>query len=281
MSSSPHNIRHALKSVIPNWLADVPGLNVGFAVLFTVALIADLLVEFMFQGLFAAWPGKGTDTALPLIGQSRGIIRGFGESDAAYAVRLQDWLDLWPEAGSDERLGRLIQGYLAGNLVVRVVDRRGQFTTINADQTVTVEHDASWNFDATQDPQRVDWWSDLWIIVYVTDNRWPTYTTLLDPVWLAAWGNSTGSYGAGHQVPRTIPADIKSIISIFKGAHTWIEALVFTSDTALFIPGSLGSTYPNGRWGNWSRIISNSQSPARAITSPGGELRYWIPKNGG
>ncbi len=280
MSDSPRNIRHALKSLVPNWLSEIPGLKVGFTVLFVIALLADLLVEAMFEGLFAAWPGKGTATALSLNGRGRGFIRGQGETDDAYALRLVQWLDTWPEAGADELLVKLIQGYLGNNLVVRLIDRRGRFTTINADQTITVAHDATWNFDATENPERVGWWSDFWLVVYVTDGRWSTYANLSDPLWLAAWGNHDGP-GTGHTVDRATPNDVKLLLSIFKGAHTYCEAIVFSTDTSVFVPGSLGVTYPNGRWAHWSRESAGVQIAARAITTGAGDLRFWIPTEGG
>ncbi len=280
MSEAPRNIRHALKSIIPNWLSEVPGLKVGFTVLFVIALFCDLLVEVMLEGLFAAWPGKGTSTALSLNGRSRGFVRGLGETDDAYALRLIAWLDTWPDAGADELLVRLIQGYLGNNLVVRLIDRRGRFTTIDANNDVTVEHDATWNFDATELPERTAWWSDFWVVVYVTDGRWATYTDLTDTLWLQNFGH-TDRGGVGHTVDRHTPQDIKTLLGIFKGAHTYCEAIVFTDDTALFIPGALGATYPDGRWGHWSRLSAGVQIRARAIDSGAGSIRFWVPSAGG
>lgn len=275
----PRNLRHALKSLVPNWMADNPnGLNVTFAVLFAIALMGDLFIEAMTEGVFAAWPGAGTTTSLPLIGRSRGFIRGVAETDDAYAARLRAWLDTWPEAGSDALLVRLIQNYLGGNLVVRAVDRRGKFTTIDSGGVITTTIDATWNFDATENPERVGWWSDLWVIVYL-DGRWATYASLSDAGWLAAWG--TTLTGTGHAVPAGIADDIKVILSVFKGAHSYVEALVFTTDTSIFVPGSLGVTYPDGRWGNWSRVSGGVEIPARATVSGGGVIRYWIPAGGG
>ncbi len=276
----PRNLRNALKSIIPNWLADVPGLNVGFAFLFIIALMGDLFIEAMLEGVFAAWPGKGTPTALALVGQSRGFTRGEAETDASYAERLRGWLDVWPNAGSDEVLARLIHIYLGSNLKVRVVDRKGQFTTIDTDGTVSFTTDATWNWDATDIPERLTWCSDVWVIVYVTDGRWPTYYSLSDPAFISAFGHADG-VGVGHEVPRAVPNDILSIISVFKGAHNWVEALVFTTDTAAFVPGSLGVTYPNGTWGFWSRYAGGVQSRARANDTAGGTVRYWIPVSGG
>ncbi len=277
--SSSRNLRHALKSIVPNWLADIPGLNVGFAVLYTIALMCDLLVEVMFEGVFAAWPGKGTPTALDLIGRGRGFARGTGETDDAYAARLRGWLDVWPDAGADEVLVRLLQIYLGGNLVIRIVDRRGHFTTINADGSITVVDNALWNFDSVELPARTGWWSDLWIIVYVTDGRWPVYTSRSDPAFLAAWGKSTLGYG--HQVPVGVVSDMMTIIATFKGAHSWVESLVFTDDAANFDPAGLEVGFPNGRWGNWSRPIAGTQTTSRATISTGGTIRYWNPNTGG
>ncbi len=279
MSLPTRNLRHALKSFVPNWMADNLASRVLFTFLFIICLFGDLIVEAMLQGLFAAWPGKGTNTALPYIGASRGFIKGVSETDDEYAARLRGWLDIWPEAGSDATLGSLIQGYLGGGLVVRVVDRRGRFTTINANGTISVVTDVLWNFDATELPERTAWWSDLWIIVYL-DSRWPIYVTLSDPAWLAAWGTTTNG-GVGHQVPRGIVRDIAVLMSVFKGAHSWIETLVFTTDSAIFIPGALGATYPDGRWGAYSREIAGVQTLARPNTSGGGILRYWDPGSGG
>ncbi len=272
------NLRHALKSLVPNWLADRPALRFGFTVLYVIALYADLLLEGMWQGLASAFPGAGTPTALALIGQGRALIRGSVETDDEYSARLRDWLNVWPEAGSDETLLTLLQNYLGGSLKMRLVTRAGNFTTIETDGTFTYATDGAWNFDETELPARSTWFSDIWLIVYL-DTRWPSYTSLTDTAWTAAWGVS--NLGLGHQVPRNIVNDLYSIIAVFKGPHTFLEAIVWTTDTALFVPGSLGSTYPNGRWGNWSRDNAGAQVAARPVTSGAGVLRFWTPKTGG
>lgn len=286
MSTTPHNIRHALKAWVPNWLADIPGFRTGFTILFTIAVICDAFVEVMFQGLQAARPGKGTPTANPYLGRARGFVQGFYETSADYAARLITWLDLWHVAGSDALLGKLVQGYLgnagSGLPVVRVVDRRGRFTTINADGSVTKVTDTNWNFDATGLPERAGWWSDVWILVYITDGRFGTYTSLTDPAWQANWGKYNQAVtGVGLILNQAIPSTLLNILSVFKGAHSFIEAIVFTSDNTIFIPGSLGSTYPNGHWGNFSEDISDVQTRVRPITTGSGYVRFMIPNNGG
>ncbi len=275
------NLRDSLRSIVPNWLSDRPILNVGFAVLFTIALMGDCLLEALFEGMFAAWPGRGTNTALSLIGQSRGIIRGVNETDAAYASRLIDWLAIWYNAGRDTLLLQLLQNYVGGNLPMRLITRAGQFVSIDSSGTITFDTDTSWNWDTVVLPERATWWSDIWVIVYVTDAQWDTFASLTDPAWTAAWGTYTN--GACYTVPLSTSAGITSIIRDFRGVHTWLEAIVFTDDTARFIPGALGPTDPKGGWGNWSRDIGGVQTPGRDIvTTPGGGLlRYMVPTGGG
>lgn len=286
MSAPTRNIRHALKSFVPNWLADIPGLNTGFSVLFIMALMMDCIVEVMLQGLFAAWPGKGTASALPYIGRSRGLIRGEYDTDEMYAAKLRGWLSVWQEAGSDEQLARLLGDYFGQSApfavpaLVRVWNRSGHVTSYDGTD-VTVNEVPDWDWDELGFPERAAWWSDVFITVTLEDGRWPSYPNLGDPTWVSYWGNPT-SPGLGHAVPNGVPDDVKVIVSVFKGAHTYVEALVFTPDGNIFNPLSFDATYPDGYWGNFSRNIAGTQTPARAILSPGAEyVRYWIPNKGG
>lgn len=281
--TQPRNIRNAIKSFVPNWLSDRPLLNVGFSFIFVVALMCDLFIEQLFQGTLAPFPGQGTPTALPLIGRMRGMIRGLSESDASYIARLINWLDLWAVAGGAETLALLVQVVLGGNLVVRVVDRAGNFVTANANGTTTYVKDTSWDWDseiATHAPSRAGFWGDTWIIVYNTDGRWPTYSSLTDPAWLAAWGTYQG-FGTGLQIPRNAVDIVYQVVAPFKGAHTWLAAIITCEDPSLFVPGSLMGI-PDGASGNWGHYDgSNNYVRARLQTHLGLKVRYWIPTYGG
>lgn len=282
-------VRDALKSIVPNWLSNRLGKNKRFKVLWTWALLADGIVDVMFQGFRAALPGKGTPTALSLIGQTRGIPRGTQESDDAYAKRLLDWLTLWQNAGSDEVLLQLIQVFLGPDvsgpaMVARVIDRAGNFTSIDPSGNFTRTRDTNWNWDGTSNPERVGWWSDIWIVIYVDSSRWPIYTSLTDTSWVNAWGNANGlGWGFGHQVPRQIVDGINAIIATFKGAHTFVQSVIISTDTTLFVPGSITSSgNPNGKWGFFSYPdANNSQAPIRTIHTGSGDIRYWCPPHGG
>lgn len=276
--SSGRGLRHALKSFIPNWLSDRRGFKVAYYTLYNIALMADILVEVSLQGFRSPLPGIGTPTALPLIGQSRGLIQGLLESDGDYAARLTGWLYVWRDAGSADGLANLLKTYIGGpTTTVRVVDRAGNFVSANADGTTTETIDASWNWDKIYNPERTGWWSDIWIICYVDFTRWPVYTNLSDAAWLAAWGTYNG-FGTGHQVPRNMVDGVNSIIAEFKGAHTFVESIVWTSDTTLFIPGYLAGV-PDGTWGGWSKQNATREQVAARLH--GLTTRYWNPRGGG
>lgn len=282
--SVSHNLRHAIKSYVPNWLSNRVGFQSAFKILYACALLCDSLIAFGLQGIDAAWPGRGTPTALALIGQGRGLIRGIGESDDSYAARLRAWLTTWRNSGSPEVLAQLIQSYLGGMPVVRVIDRAGNFVTANADGTTTKVSDPTWNWDTVLNPERAGWWSDIWIVIYYSNATWPYYTSFTDPAWDAAWG-TYNNFGLGFEITREPVEGISQIVASFKGAHTWVSAVIFTTDVTLFVPGSLGNSgNPDGTWGNWSKPVGIPmvQRRARSIETNGTEhTRYMIPNRGG
>ena len=76
------SLRATLATYIPTWLANVPGLRNLFSLVWTVALLGDMLREIAWEGQLAAYPGVGTPTALPYIGASRGLVQGPLEPNA-------------------------------------------------------------------------------------------------------------------------------------------------------------------------------------------------------
>jgi hypothetical protein len=339
-------IRNMLNSIVPNWLANRPPFNTGFKILYAIALAFDVLVEIMLQGLYAAMPGKGTPTALGVIGQGRGILQGLTEANSDFATRLRNWLAYWFNAGSGEILAEMLRRFLPGNPQVTIWDRSGNYAISWPNGSTSFGKDTNWNWDGVSNPERSGWWSDIWIAVYPdpwvtwevgggggatgwTNNaaklqwrsnasQWSStisynvgdYTVRLGIQYqsLASnninfppesnpgqWGISAnpapppGGLGIGHQVPRVAVDGIYQIVSTWKGAHTFVVALMFTNISTLFQPGELLLFYqPNGAWGRWGRwsSASNAWIPARTreltlIGTYKGHCRYWTPGNGG
>jgi hypothetical protein len=278
---SQKGIRDWLKAYIPKWLSNRPGLNNGFKILYGMAVQADMLLDLAIEAVGSWWPGYAlgatnqaldASSAIPLLGLSRGILQGEAETQAAYAVRLQAWRETWANAGSSEVLAEEIQAYLGNTPTVRIVDRSGNWVTRAPDGTVS-KVVAPWNWDSVSNPERAQWWSDLWIIVYPCE--WPiTGTTLASLV--GVWGTYNGG-GTGHGVPRAAVDAILSLVETFKGAHCWCQAILFSYDATLFVPGTTVSGDPDGTWGNFSRNVGGVQVPARLAD---GRVRFWIPNGG-
>lgn len=267
--------RDALASIVPRWLSNRRGFTVGYKILWgSNAAILDLLVQYVTEGLAAWMPGRGTVTALPFIGRSRGILQGEAESTDSFAARLRAWLDTWAQAGSSEILAGEIQAYLGNTPTVRIVDRSGFWVMLDPSGNITTAT-ATWNWDGNSNPERAGYWSDLWIIIYA--DEWTRYASFTDAAWLAAWGAAPG-FGAGHEVPRAAVDAILTLVERWKGAHTWVQAILFTTDAATLKPGGIN---PDGFWGYWSKIVNGVAVAARKLPSPHDTaVRTWIPATG-
>lgn len=259
--SARSRIRDQLRDFVPWWLSDrhyTDGKTVGFRYLWAMIAMLDCYMEFGLQSLIAPWPAVGTPTALPRIARSRGITRGQADTDATFALKLIDWLNKWAGAGTQRQLAIEIQEYLGNHPRVRVVNRAGRMVTVETDGTVSMV-DCAWDWDSVSNPERVGYWSELWIIVY--PSQWAHTASI----------NDGPTVGMGHTVSRVEVDAIRGIVAQWKGAHAYVRALIWSDDAAAFDPSTPG-TLPNGNWGNWgtrgngSRVLSDRDTAAS---------RYW------
>jgi len=128
-------IRHRIP--VPSWLANRPGFNSAYKVLYTLAANLDILIEAAEEGIMAAWPGSTSRTdSLPYIGRTRGIIRGEVESDSAYEARLTKWIDTHWNCGASGQLALAIQKYLGNTPKVSIIDRVGNWAIAETNGSV-------------------------------------------------------------------------------------------------------------------------------------------------
>jgi hypothetical protein len=269
MTTTVRRFRDEIRSYVVAWLSDrhyaTPELSAGFRFLWSLVAPLDDAMEALIQGIRAPQPGQGTPTAFPLIGRSRGIIRGYGETDASYTLRLIGWLDRWRIAGTAEAVARAVQDYIVSKPKVRVITRSGVWVTAETDGSIT-RTTAAWNWDATTNPERAGYWSELWVVIY------PTPWAVAPGSWGdgGLWGTGDG-FGLGHQVTRIEYDAIRGLLAQWKSAHTKISAVIWTSDATLFDPATPGSL-PNGSWGDWSTTGAAARVPnSRNLTT----CRYW------
>lgn len=252
------------------WLLDrvLDNLVTGYEYLWSQIAPLDNLVDQLTQGLQAPWPGLGTPTALGLIGRTRGLIRGQGESDASYIVRLQGWLDGAKNLGSAESTCKALQIYLSTHPMVRIVNRAGFWTTLDTSGNFSYTTKA-WNWDTVSNPERNDpsapYWSDEWIIIY--SPPWAVRGNFGDVG--QVYGQQTGR---GHLVSRAEYDAILGEIRRTKSAHTNVRCVIWSYDSTKFDPTNSLSTMPDGTWGRWG-WKGAAHYPCRRDTT----CRYWEP----
>jgi hypothetical protein len=271
--SSRYQFRDLFRSYTPKWLMDrwVDKRTAGYRVLWSMIAALDVLAEVLFQGVYSWFPGLGTATALPLIGRSRGIVRGQADTIAEYAAKLRGWLSRWRLAGTAEGIARTLHEYLGNHPRVRVVTRSSYWVTINQDGSITRKQgtigNGVWNWDGVSHPERAGFWSEIWIIIYPT--QWAHRGNYGDPG--QTWGGDV--FGFGHGNDRIEYDAVKALISTWKSAHTRVRAVVWTSDNTLFDPDTQASL-PAGDWGAWGTTGGGARvASGRNQTT----CRYWEP----
>lgn len=261
--STSIRLRDAFRSYVPRFLSDRPGKNVGFRFLWTMIAPLDVAAQVLVEGIQAAQPGYGTPSALPLIGRTRGILRGLVDTDAVYAARLRRWLEAWREAGSSYELARQIQAYLGTSPRVRVITRSGIWVTLDPNGTIT-KAAAAWDWDSLSHPERAGFWSELFIVI-----EGALYAKQLP------WGAGNQKWGTregwGHRIPSEQGAELRSLMQTWKSAHSRIRAVIWTPTAAAhFIPGNAGSC-PDGTWGAWGTTGNGPRVASNRFT----DCRYW------
>jgi hypothetical protein len=269
------SLRAALASIVPTWLANVPGFRMLYAFAYCVALLGDCLREIAWQGKSAMFPGLGTTSALPLIAQSRGLIQGPAEPDDVFAARCVRFRDIHAQDGSPEGLATEVQAYFVGfgslgagvYPVVRFVDRQGNTTTCNADLTVT-KGTATWHWDDVAGwvdgtgfhaPAEVmTYVGDAWILV---QDPFAHFTSFTDPAWLAAWNSGDGTID-GANGTQAMVQDLTTIVARGKAAGTYVRGIFFVSNPTTFAPA--------GNIGNASTNLNGAQTQTRDNASG-----YW------
>jgi hypothetical protein len=238
----------------------------------SLATTMDRYVARVKLGLYARFPTWAAssllfsdEAALAAIGRDRKIVRGIGEPAAAYAERLIRAIDDHRTRGNPFAMLRQLRAYLQAPCVVRTVDRRGNWFSIDADGNETTNIDTgNWDWDGrAASPE----WARFWVIIYPVGGTVPWARS---PQWgsptLFGDGDFTNTtYTIGTTATRDEVAAVKSIIRNWKPAGTTCEQVIIAFDEATFTPA--GATDPNGEWGTWG---NHTGSPVRLSSA-----RYW------
>lgn len=261
MPTPPARFRFARPKLAPRWLTSGEGELLGYA----LDVLKDGAAERVRLGLLARLPQNdptGATTAPPdalaAIGRDRRLIKGIGESDSVYAVRLLSWLDDRRRVGNPYMLMKQLAAYVGAGTSFRTVDARGNWYTRAADGTETaLLQEENWDWDGTPIGER---WSRFWVIVYPGD-VWDS-----EPDWGDVdWGDTAHTWGS-TATPEHV-ASVRHIVNDWKPAGTRCVNIIIAFDPASFDPTA---PEPDGLWGRWSKTVSGVRVASRLSTA-----RYW------
>lgn len=250
------NFRASIKEIAPPWLQG----EQGYRFLYTCGIQLDAISEYLRFGVLQRFPGYCRPEALRHIGADRKILRGFRETDAAYAPRLRSAFPTWKFAGNARTLLGQIAAYFSPNspklrYVVNGRDRDGStfadwWTLSGGAYSYHRQSPTNWDWDSSV--AGVNTRGRFWVIVYNAEGFTPWY-------WGDGhyWGGGQ-SWGYEESFTENFAADARRFVFQWKaaGSHAWRSGgLIVTSDQTLWDPSGSGATYPNGTWNDPSNRL--------------------------
>lgn len=229
----------------------------GSRVLHSIGVAFDALMDWAFRGARSSLAANAPPDGLTKIGNERGIMRGFAESAAAYAVRLSTWMLDQKQKGTAIAMLRQLQGYFSGYAVqIRIVNHRGTWHSIDANGAYSYCYNNNWNWDNDLSKH-----NRFWVIIYPS-NVWPiakTYGANYDykPAPEAAvWGvEAAPQHGL----------DILQIINDWNAAHADCWGVILAFDPASFDPTT--PSICDGTWGKCYKYDNGIAVPSRLTSA--------------
>ena len=269
--TSPARFRHLRRFLGPRWLTQDENGNPDPAG-YVLDYMKDGFMERLRQGLYASLPQNdpsGQTTAPPdaleAMGRDRRVIRGIGETDQSYAVRLKRWLDDRRRAGNPFMLMQKLAEYTGPGPAFRVVNARGSWYSRAADGTETaLLKQENWDWDGEPvDSQGRLRWSRFWVIVY-PNGLWETSPHELGAPSAPAWGSFTLADTIGTTATQEHVATLRHLVSDWKGEHDRCVNIIIALDPDSFDPNS---SEPDGHWGTHSRYVDGVRVRTRLATA--------------
>jgi hypothetical protein len=238
--------RGVVRTLSAPYLAGPQGYRFTYSV---IGVPLDALAEYLRIGKLQAFPTYAQTEALGYIGKDRKMLRGFRETDAAYAPRLRGARATWKFAGNAQTVLSQLAAYFSPSApvlryVVNGEDANGvQFADWWTLQNGVFSHvrtsPSNWDWDGETDQRR------FWIIVYRDEGFTPWF-------WGDGhiWGGGQ-SWGYEEEFTENFAVDARNFIFQWKaaGSHCWrFGGLIVTGDMSLFDPTGSGAGYPDGTW---------------------------------
>lgn len=238
--------RATVRTLSPPYLAGDIGYRFTYS---TIGIVYDALAEYLRIGKLQQFPDTCQSSAFRYIGADRNMLRGFRETDAAYAPRLRGFRATWRLAGNAPTLLRQLAAYFSPNApviryVVNGTDANGVrfadwWTLSSGVLSFHRQSPSNWDWDGQTDQIR------FWIIIYRNEGFTP---------WFWGDGHMWGggqSWGYEEEFTENFAVDARAFVNKYKaaGSHAWqLGGLIVTGDSSLFVPSGSGAGYPDGTW---------------------------------
>jgi hypothetical protein len=244
--------------------------------MYTFGLSEDLLVQKMQEGQKAHMPGVGTPTALSLIGDDRNILRGFAETDDAYALRLKKAFETWQHAGSAESVMWSILGYVSPfSPKMETVSNSANWDilppgsglgTQPAHWSTFTAMPQNWNWDGVNFIMDNSLWWRAWVIigpgVWAKNDTWGTAGR--------KWGDRNGTWGS--TATRAQVTAVQQLVDTWKAAQCYVPWIIILRDVTYldaFLPAG-DAKLPDGLYGQWHKVVGGV-----AVASRTNKAIYW------
>jgi hypothetical protein len=260
MSEPNLTIRDLVRTIVPWWMQQTN----GYAYLYSIAQVADLLVQQAVESARLGFPSHCQEEALPYHGRDRGLRRGPLEPRASFSTRLKAWRTTAKKIGTAAAILRSVQthfiGWPLGTPQVRLVTNTGTWFTIDPGgditRVVSLPNPSNWDWDS-----HPELWDRFWIIIYASEVGWDRDGTWGDG---ELWGNDGGSTIGSTATPDDVLA-IRQLVADAQGADALCVSIIISFDDAAFWPDSSG-TLPDGLWknhgkydGSGNRVVARSE----------------------
>jgi hypothetical protein len=243
------NFRSLFRWLLPSWLKE----DEGGLVAYSLAVVKDIYMERVRQGIAARFPRYAQDDALQIIGAERGLFRGRSTHDR-YVERLQGWRQAHARRGSAFAVLGQISAYFGDGVNLRTIDTKGTEHTIDAAGATAYAYGQTWGWATTG----ARFWVEM--LDPSTDLEIDANTYAASgSYWVSTTGETVGMQG-------TTPYEMQDIRDLFLAHPKWKPA--GTRAEWFLINTSAGASYiPDATWEDWSKIVSYSgstyQQPSR------------------
>lgn len=210
------NFRNLFPFMVPSWLYN----DDGGKVLHALMILQDGYQQWARDALEARFPSRAGASALALIGDDRGILRGRTEAADHYATRLKAWR--YPRGhrtrGSAFALLEQVCEYFGG-IRAWTIDQNKNRHERSATGVQTFSYEYPWTWDNVPSTPN---WARFWLVLTPVPDEptikpWPPFS---DPT---CWGGGFGVDGTTIGQQGVTADDVNAIRRLFKG-RAWKPA---------------------------------------------------------